>query len=378
MPRDAALVRSASSMFHAAEPPLPGHFSNEDGRLTLMAYFGLWTAFWILCYYGLVASMGIWIKCLGPSTNDLENNRYWTARTILYVFHSLFVACLAVPAVWILYPAANEVRFASSSHLATCELGPERSLYSEWVEAVALAALAKTAFTAADAVVSVIHGLLRADYVVHHLVFMTIGLITRGHCIVPFNGALLLAMDVSTPFLMTALLLRHRGPAFRQVAGLAGAMFVALFVEFRLVLGAYGAFLLWRHRGLIPGKVPQWQAWLLLLAVAAGTLLQFCWFPFIIRAVGGGCVDYVRRSRATAADPSCQEPLQGGRGADKPDPTAAAKEGSCLSNSNATDYGTNADGVAAVAAKGAAPQGGAESSHEPSRPPERGTREAGG
>mmetsp|Transcript_68275 Transcript_68275/g.211238 ORF Transcript_68275/g.211238 Transcript_68275/m.211238 type:complete len:243 (+) Transcript_68275:657-1385(+) len=180
----------------------------------------------------------------------------------------------------------------------------------------------------------------------------------------PFNAAILMAMEVSTPFLNLGLLLRHRGPAFKKCVELNGLLFLAFFILFRLILNTYGAILLWYHRRSIPPTVPKWQAWFLLVAVAAGAVVQFWWFPIIAKSFGGALSGYLRH-RSVASDLGSGEPLQGGAGQRRSRAgTPAENEGGRPGN-NATDYGSNADGDAV---KTEAPNGEAENSPETALP----------
>jgi len=160
-----------------------------------------------------------------------------------------------------------------------------------------------TAFLLADTIISWIHDLASWDYVVHHIAFMSAGLIIRGHCMLPYNAAILLAMEASTPFLNVMLFFRNRGPAYSLLVQATGVVFVLLFVLFRLILNTYGAILLWQHRTVaMPPSVPEWQRCFLLGAVAAGSALQFIWFPAIARIFCKGVMNLIAPPSSGAAN----------------------------------------------------------------------------
>eukprot|EP00435_Cladocopium_sp_Y103_P071173 s325_g36.t3 len=140
-----------------------------------------------------------------------------------------------------------------------------------------------------DLVVLSLHGMATVDYVVHHVAFISAGLILRGNCMLPFNAAVLMAMEVSTPFLNWVTFFRHRGEQYQsQVIG-AGVMFFLTFLVFRLGLNIYGTILLVvdQARGLaMPERVPMWQQVLVILAILAGVVVQLYWLPRIWHVFG--------------------------------------------------------------------------------------------
>jgi len=263
----------------------------------MVSYFLGLMAFWTLLFYALVWTERRWAGSFPDSSKSHENNRYWSARNLIGIVHAVLIAAITVPAFLALASAPDSVRFASTQHLAVCKMsddllpeGGELAIFTG--EAVAFAGLAFTAFTSADIVISVAHGLATPDYVAHHVAFITAGLIIRSHCMLPYNAAILLAMEASTPFLNFMLFFRHRGSAYKSTVSVAGEAFVLLFVVFRLGINTYGAILLLLNRSTaMPPTVPQWQVWFLLLAVAAGAGVQFFWFPAIARTFGQGLLE---------------------------------------------------------------------------------------
>lgn len=256
-----------------------------DGFRELLISAVGWTLAWISLFYILVFSEAWWSRGLQPSTKPHENDRYWCARSVLGIIHALFVSCLSVPALFVLLDAPERVQFAASNHLANCKAtDPDLIDYTLVGMAVALAGLAFTTFTLADLILSSLHGLHTLDYVIHHIAFFTAGMIIRSHCMLPLNAAVLMSMEVSTPFLNIMTMLRHRGETYKSKVIVTGILFIVTFFPSRIVLNLYGTVKLWvfQVRGLaMPPKVPMWQAWFLVLAVTAGATVQVFWLPGI-------------------------------------------------------------------------------------------------
>ncbi|CAE8651817.1 unnamed protein product [Polarella glacialis] len=263
-----------------------------EGISTLVLSFACWTAFWTGLFYALSATADRWMRGVPASTKAHENDKYWCARNLIGGIHATFVAMLTVPACIALLTAPSSSRFAHSRYLGSCPADPGMELddvegWSVVFQGVALAGLAFTSFTFADLGISLVHGLATADFIVHHIVFVSAGMIIRGWCVLPFNAAMLLAMEVSTPSLNYLVFFRHRGEAYESAVKKHGIVFVVLYIIFRLGVNSYGAVLLWIHRkDAVPGVIPEWQVWFLLSAVSAGVAVQIFWFPAIVRTFG--------------------------------------------------------------------------------------------
>mmetsp|Transcript_82382 Transcript_82382/g.207281 ORF Transcript_82382/g.207281 Transcript_82382/m.207281 type:complete len:330 (+) Transcript_82382:104-1093(+) len=257
--------------------------SSSDEIHDLELLFIALTLFWTAAFYAIALSESLWAVGIPSSSRPDENCRYVKARNVLGILHASLVSALVLPVVWMATGEQSSVLFASSEFLTTCTQ-IEHPDWNSSGQAVALAGLLFTAFLFADIVISWIHGLSSWDYVLHHVAFITAGLIIRGHCMLPYNSAILLAMEASTPFLNVMLFFRNRGPAYGLLVQASGIIFVVLFVLFRLILNTYGAILLWRHRAsAMPQSVPELQRCFLLGAIVAGSALQFFWFPAIAR-----------------------------------------------------------------------------------------------
>jgi hypothetical protein len=260
-----------------------------DGFEVLLYTAGFWTLGWVLLFYTLACTLPRWSKNLPPSSKEHENDKYWIARDVIGIIHALLVSALCVPAAFEFLEAPDWVQFASSSHLANCRVDGADIELLPWNfagQAVALSGLAFTTFTLADAIVSVAHGLATVDYIIHHIAFVTAGMIIRGHCMLPFNAAVLMGMEASTPFLNYFHLVRHRGDVFRIRVIVCGISFFVLFLLWRIGFNLYATAHLWivHIKGFaIPAHVPQWQARFLMVAVTAGAGVQFFWLPSICK-----------------------------------------------------------------------------------------------
>mmetsp|Transcript_53673 Transcript_53673/g.143566 ORF Transcript_53673/g.143566 Transcript_53673/m.143566 type:complete len:471 (-) Transcript_53673:559-1971(-) len=274
---------TTASILDAAGERVEAFAADADGYLELMAGFAGWIALWLVLFYGLSYTEFLWIRLLPASTRGNLSSRYISARNILGIGHALFVTCLALP---IFLSLPERMWFATSNHLATCA-------YPDGPESIATAGMAFTAFTAADIFISVVHGPITLDYMAHHLIFLVAGLIMRGNCVLPFNAAILLSMEASTPFLNLLLLVRHRTATL--LPKLVGMLFTICFVFFRLILNVYGILVLWRHRSTaLPASLPLWQGWILLSIIAAGAGVQFFWFPTVTRMFCRGMSKEIR------------------------------------------------------------------------------------
>jgi len=274
-----------------AQSLVPAPFGNAevDGLPQLIMRFFAWTAVWVLLWYILSCTQPLWGSVVAPSEKPHENDRYWMVRNLIGVIHALFVAAIAIPALLALSRAPDDVRFAASSHLETCAMDPDFYPGENWgmhIEAVALAGLAFTAFTTADVVLSMLHGLATVDYMVHHAAFILAGLLLRGNCMLPWKGSVQLAMEASTPFLNIMLFYQNRGAVYRLLVILCGTVFVASYVYFRLIQNTYATALLWlRGNTAFPSGMPRWEMWLAIVACTAGAAVQFFWFPAIVRTL---------------------------------------------------------------------------------------------
>lgn len=264
-----------------------------DGYHELFWSAAGWTLMWLVLFYVFCVSFPHWSKMVEPSSKEHENDRYWSSRELFGLVHAMIISALSLPPLFLFLFDSNErVKFASSPHVGTCKVDRRDVDLLDWeltTQAISLAGLAFTTFTLADLVVLSLHGMATVDYTVHHVAFISAGLILRGNCMLPFNAAVLMAMEVSTPFLNWVTFFRHRGEQYEsQVIG-AGVMFFLTFLVFRLGLNIYGTILLVvdQARGLaMPERVPMWQQVLVILAIIAGVVVQLYWLPRIWQVFG--------------------------------------------------------------------------------------------
>lgn len=253
----------------------------------------LWALGWAALFYLLAATQPMWTRGWSPSPKSHENERFWLTRNVIGIMHALLISALGVPALFAFLGSPEYARYATSDHLAHCAVDPGNERLLPWDtfgRMTALGGLAFTAFTAVDLVIMFAHNLLTWDYFLHHIVFIIAGVLIRGHCMLPFNAAVLLSMEISTPFLNTVLLFRNRGEKYQTMNVVNGVTFFVTFIVFRLVLNGYGTMELWvaiaRHAA-VPNKVPTWQVYFLAIAISIGALIQIYWFPSIAKMFCG-------------------------------------------------------------------------------------------
>lgn len=263
----------------------------DTGKEELLMSSVKWCVIWVFSFYMLAAGLPPILSAV-PSKKEHENDKFWIARCVLGIFHAILISALALPVLIGLLGASQEARFFASDDLATCSVDP--IIFGAAVardgRAIALAGLAFTTFTATDVMLSLTHGLMTWDHMIHHAAFVGAGIIIRGHCILPFSAAVLLSMEVSTPFLNSMLLFRYRGERYGTFVMANGCVFFVLFVIFRLGFNTLGTVLLWYSvaKGEAFDKpLPVWEVVFLMAAVTVGTLVQYFWFPSIARIFMG-------------------------------------------------------------------------------------------
>lgn len=262
-----------------------------------------WSVLWVVLFYSMAWTEPRWGRYFSKSAKPHENDCYWSARQIIGILHALVISVLVLPVLVILAGAPADAQFCGTPFVGRCAVSPDNEQlqpWSMWFEVVAMAGMAFTTFTLVDVFISLRHGLATWDYVAHHVAFITAGAIIRSNCMMPYNAAILLAMEVSTPFLNTMLFLRNRGVEYTSTVQITGSTFFLLFVIFRLFLNTYGVVYLWMHFDMAtPDWVPRWQLWFLTVAVTAGAAVQFFWFPSIAKLFGTALFALIRGEDGT-------------------------------------------------------------------------------
>lgn len=251
-------------------------------------------AIFFLCSFYLFAwTYPCWSQGLPESRKDHENDRYWCAWTAYGTVHATLASALAVPAMVRLWLADPEIRFISAENIEWCMPDENESSYSLLQEAglldiapqVAFVGLMFTVFTSVDLLISLMHGLADFVYVVHHLAFIVAGILIRGNCILPFNAAILISMEISNLPLNHMTFFRHRAGYEFSVA-ISSTIFVIFFFLFRIGINTCGAiFLWWYQEGSTPQRVPEWQRYFLLIAITIGAVIQFWWCVPVVNAM---------------------------------------------------------------------------------------------
>jgi len=276
--------------------------SASDLQVVALSAAG-WVFLWFALFYALSSTHARWARGIPPSTKSFEDNPYYCARSVLGIIHAIVIAGATVPAFFVLLPASDDLRYPWCTNFAFCSPPEDDALHLPLAfvyEAIAQAGLAFTCFTFVDLIISVVHDLAEWDYYVHHAAFVVCGVLIRSNCMLPFNAAALMAMEVSTPFLNSMLYFRHRGERYTFIVTWTGIAFFVLFVVFRLGLNTYATFtLLWKRVSIAPPYVHPWVFDFLVVALLTGSAVQFFWFPRIAKVFVSKFIDIVRGASET-------------------------------------------------------------------------------
>lgn len=251
------------------------------------------TIFWFCCFYLFARTYPCWLQGVPESTKEHENDRYWCAWTAYGTLHASLAAAMAVPAMVCLLLADTEIRFISTVNIDWCLPNESDPSYFILQEAgllyvaphVAFVGLMFTVYTCVDLVISLIHGLAGIDYIVHHMAFISAGILIRGNCILPLNAAILISMEISNLPLNHMTFFRHR-PGYESSVAISSTIFVIFFFLFRIGINTCGAILLWWYQAeSTPPRVPEWQRYFLLTAITVGAVIQFWWCVPVVKAM---------------------------------------------------------------------------------------------
>jgi hypothetical protein len=249
--------------------------------------------FWTGLFYLFAWTYPCWSRNLPQSSKEHENSRWWSAWQASGTVHAILASAIALPAMFRLLMADDQIRFLSTDNIQWCVPDENEAEYNLLQEAglvnsmteIATVGLMFTVFTTVDLFVALIHGLAGMDYIIHHVAFVLAGIILRSNCILPFNAAILISMELSNLPLNYMSFFRHR-EGFDLSVKISSAIFAISFFTFRILLNTYGTVvLLWREDVSLPVRVPAWQRCFLLMALGAGALLQFWWGSKVIQAV---------------------------------------------------------------------------------------------
>lgn len=267
--------------------PYPTGWTTE-----LVQYALAWLAVWTALYYVLIFTAPYWMRLLPKSTKDHENSVFWNAAQVASLIHSVYITAVSVPSLFALTgapaifqypPFEGEQPWCSVPDDIFATHGQFQSVYGH----LATAGLAFTMHLLSDVITSMVHRTATPQIVVHHFAFISVGLIVRGHCMLPFNSAALMAMEASTPFLNLMMLLRNRGNKYAVAVKVLLCLFLVLFVIFRLFLNTYSvAVLLANHATVAPPSAPAWRVKFFLAALSAGASVQYFFFFQILKAFG--------------------------------------------------------------------------------------------
>jgi len=207
--------------------------------------------FWVVVWY-----VGAWLTTkLSPrwpkSTVASENSPYWGSCTIMSTVNAVISASVCVPAAYYYLWKSPEQWFNSAMPIDFC-YDTTAVGFTEAAVAVALVGQSFSIRTAIDMLLQFIHGLLTVEEAIHHVIYILAGFLVRRHCMMPMNAAILMSMEISTPFLNYYLFFRTRYP-FSKDVNVAKTIFGVLFLAFRILLNSFGVFIFLRQHWWIEG-----------------------------------------------------------------------------------------------------------------------------
>lgn len=262
----------------------------QDDLAWLTAGFAV---FWACLFYFLAYTHSCWSERLPESSKEHENDRWWVAWQCSGTVHAILASAIALPAMFQLMLADRQIKFISTDSIEWC-LPEENSVAYALLQEVdlldlttqiAFVGLMFTVYTAVDLVVALVHGLAGIDYLIHHVAFIVAGVLIRSNCMLPFNAAVLISMEVSNLPLNYMMFFRHR-EGYNCSVTIASVLFAVTFFVFRIGINTYGAgFLLWHQDESTPPRVPLWQRYFILTAIVVGALLQFWWGHKVIESM---------------------------------------------------------------------------------------------
>eukprot|EP00928_Gymnodinium_smaydae_P065623 TRINITY_DN48726_c0_g1_i1.p1 TRINITY_DN48726_c0_g1~~TRINITY_DN48726_c0_g1_i1.p1 ORF type:complete len:311 (-),score=19.50 TRINITY_DN48726_c0_g1_i1:63-995(-) len=259
-----------------------------------------WFVGWTALFYVLVFTAPLWFDRFPQSSKKHENVKYWNVAQITSFIHACLVTALSVPALIELSLSPSAAKFPPmEGEQPTCSIPAGHDYFAPFADiyhALGLSGIAFTTHIVSDIFTSLLHGLATPSMVVHHIAFVVAGAIIRGHCMLPFNSAALMAMEASTPFLNFMMVFRNRGDAYASLVRISGYTFLVLFVIVRLGMNTYGVAIMWiNHATIAPPSIATWQIRFVLVAVTVGALVQYFFFVQVVK-------NLMKPRRTTAAE----------------------------------------------------------------------------
>jgi hypothetical protein len=248
-----------------------------------------WFVLWTALNYALFFSAPLWMPLLPRSSKDNENTVKWNVAQVGSFIHAALIAVISVYCLSVFMVAPADAQFPPvEGEQPRCSVPinqPEMLPWDDTYQYTAMAGLAFTMHILSDLVTGILHQSTGAQMIAHHCAFITVGLIIRGHCMLPYSSAALMAMEVSTPFLNVFNVFRNRGERYAKLAKVSSIIFIVTFVIFRLLVNPYSVYVLWaNHATIVPPGTPDWQVRFLLVALTAGAAIQFYFFSQIVKA----------------------------------------------------------------------------------------------
>jgi hypothetical protein len=165
-------------MFHLCPSD---NFSYDESETVgeLVARSLAYCAFWAACFYTCLHVLAPYLhKLLPPSSNEIENSPIWIAWNGYTLLQSLVIPLVCFAAL-----------FSESPNLWE---ESDRNKFSNhhWV---AEAGLAFTCFEITDLCIMFRHDFLPRAFIVHHAVYISLGVFIRSDCCFCYHAAVLMA-----------------------------------------------------------------------------------------------------------------------------------------------------------------------------------------
>jgi len=243
------------------------YFGDSDTPQQYAVVTGKLAVMWFVVYVACILLAKILISMgLKPSTEQVENTASKLGQRFAAIIKAFVVSGIAVTALLTHYR----------------NLGPE-----DWTLCHTSTEVAGDFFTSYEImeliVAGLFQGLLTIDFLIHHIIHITMGLLIRYNCFVGFYGDVLMAQELSSPFMMMFFICRGRYGESNPVTAVSLVLFVVNFFIWRVCLGTFGA-VHWvvYHGERTPPHVPMWCSQLVCFLMVGGAMLQMYWFKSLV------------------------------------------------------------------------------------------------
>lgn len=235
------------------ETETPQEYATVVAKLTLM-----WLVVYVACCGLAQALISSGLK---TSMEAVENTAKKLGQRLAAIIKALLVSGIAITALATHYKDLGPLDW-TLCHTSTVFSGDFFTAY-EIMELI---------------VAAFFPGLLTIDFFLHHLIHILLAVVVRYNCFVGFYADILLAQEISSPFMMVFFICRGRYGELNPVTAVSFVLFTVNFLIWRVGLGSFGAIhWLVYHRERTPAHVAMWISDLVCFLMVAGAVLQIFW-----------------------------------------------------------------------------------------------------